>query len=129
MAQHRLTHPTATLLLILGLAGCSGDDTQRAATAVGAAPARKSTARPPHPAADVDAAAIGLFEQRSSEWLATGRTYGEQRYSPLDQVTTANVSQLGVAWEADLQSPRFGIEATPVMADGVLYVTSSWGRV
>jgi glucose dehydrogenase len=67
--------------------------------------------------------------RKAGEWLATGRTYSEQHYSPLDAIDVANVERLGLAWEADLESPRFGIEATPVVADGVLYVSSSWGRV
>jgi len=63
------------------------------------------------------------------EWLSNGRTYGEQRYSPLAQITPANVGRLGLAWEAALESYDFGIEATPLVADGRLYVTSTWSRV
>jgi quinohemoprotein ethanol dehydrogenase len=62
-------------------------------------------------------------------WLTNGRTYGEQRYSPLTGITAANVNQLGLAWEAPLESNDFGVEATPLVADGVLYVTSTWSRV
>jgi len=103
--------------LIACLAACSGDRHESTVKAE------------PHPALAVDGSAIGLFAQHPDQWLSTGRTYSEQHYSPLEQITTANVAQLGAAWEADLSSPRFGIEATPVMADGVLYVSSSWGRV
>ena len=77
----------------------------------------------------VDGAAIGLFEQRPEDWLSNGRSYAEQRYSPLDQIHTGNVANLGLAWEAELESPRFGIEATPIVVDGVIYVSSSWSRV
>ncbi len=56
-------------------------------------------------------------------------TYGEEHYAPLDQIDQKTVGRIGLAWEADLESPRFGIEATPIVVDGVLYVTSSWGRV
>ena len=63
------------------------------------------------------------------EWLTTGRTYDEQRYSPLTQITPANVGRLGLAWEASLDSFDFGVEATPLVADGRLYVTSTWSRV
>jgi quinohemoprotein ethanol dehydrogenase len=108
---------TLVLLLAACVAGCSGDRP-------GAAPESSS-----RPALAVDAASIGLFQQRPSEWLSAGRTYSEQHYSPLDQITATNIAQLGVAWEANLASPRFGIEATPLVADGVLYVSSSWGRV
>jgi quinohemoprotein ethanol dehydrogenase len=63
------------------------------------------------------------------DWLTNGRTYGEQRYSPLSQIKVGNVKQLGLAWEAPLDSYDFGVEATPLVADGVLYVTSTWSRV
>ena len=78
---------------------------------------------------DVDGAAIGLFDQSADDWLSNGRSYGEQRYSPLDRIEASNVARLGLAWEADLESLRFGIEASPVVADGMMYVSSSWGRV
>jgi quinohemoprotein ethanol dehydrogenase len=65
----------------------------------------------------------------SDDWLTHGRTYAEQRYSPLDQIRADNVSRLGLAWEASLESNDFGVEATPLVADGRLYVTSTWSRV
>jgi len=68
-------------------------------------------------------------DREPSEWLTTGRTYGEQRYSPLDAITRDNVDRLGLAWQASLDSFDFGIEATPLVADGRLYVTSTWSRV
>jgi quinohemoprotein ethanol dehydrogenase len=65
----------------------------------------------------------------AGDWLTNGRTYGEQRYSPLTQINQGNVGKLGLAWEASLESNDFGVEATPLVADGVLYVTSTWSRV
>jgi quinohemoprotein ethanol dehydrogenase len=65
----------------------------------------------------------------ASSWLTNGRTYDEQRYSPLTQINAGNVAHLGLAWEAPLESTDFGVEATPLMSDGVLYVTSTWSRV
>jgi len=53
-------------------------------------------------------------------WMSYGRTWDEQRYSPLDQINDSNVSKLGLAWYADLDTYR-GIEATPLVIDGVLY--------
>ena len=64
-----------------------------------------------------------------ADWLTNGRTYGEQRYSPLAQITARNVARVGLAWEASLESNDFGVEATPLVADGRLYVTSTWSRV
>lgn len=62
------------------------------------------------------------------EWLSYGRDYGEQRFSPLTQVNDQNVSKLGLAWSADLDTAR-GQEATPLMHDGVLYITTAWSMV
>ena len=95
------------------LAGCQAKDSNESRLAV----------------QNVDGAAIGLFEQRADSWLSNGRSYDEQRYSPLDAINVGNVGNIGLAWEADLRSPRFGSEATPIVIDGVLYVSSSWSRV
>ena len=62
------------------------------------------------------------------EWLTYGRDRQEQRFSPLTQITDANVGQLGLAWFSDLETAR-GQEATPLMHDGVLYVSTAWSMV
>ena len=72
-------------------------------------------------AARIQAAAAG-------EWLSYGRGYDEQRHSPLTQVNTQNVSQLGLAWMHEFDTDR-GQEATPLVADGVLYTTTAWSKV
>jgi len=64
----------------------------------------------------------------ASNWLAHGRTYSEQRFSPLDQVNADNVSGLRLAWYYDLDTNR-GQEATPLVVDGVMYTTSAWSKV
>jgi PQQ-dependent dehydrogenase (methanol/ethanol family) len=63
-----------------------------------------------------------------ANWLAAGQNYEEQRFSRLTRVNTSNVGQLGLAWFADIDTER-GQEATPVMVDGRLYVTSAWSMV
>jgi alcohol dehydrogenase (cytochrome c)/quinohemoprotein ethanol dehydrogenase len=62
------------------------------------------------------------------EWLTYGRDYAEQRFSPLTQIDDKSVGKLGLAWFADLDTAR-GQEATPLMHDGVLYLTSAWSKV
>jgi alcohol dehydrogenase (cytochrome c)/quinohemoprotein ethanol dehydrogenase len=62
-----------------------------------------------------------------NEWLSYGRTYDEQRFSPLDQVNQSNVKGLGLAWFADLDTAR-GQEATPLMIDGKIYITTAWSK-
>ena len=76
----------------------------------------------------VDATRIINADKTPGEWLTNGRTYSEQRFSPLDKVNRETVSQLGLAWSFDLPEER-GIEATPLVADGVMYTTSSWSVV
>jgi len=60
--------------------------------------------------------------------MSHGRTYDEQRYSPLKQIDDASVDSLGLAWSFDLKTER-GIEATSLVVDGVMYMTSSWSIV
>lgn len=61
-------------------------------------------------------------------WLSYGRTYSEQRYSPLAKINADNANRLGLAWYADLDTQR-GQEATPLVVDGVLYVSTAWSLV
>src|SRR5450432_2254042 len=51
------------------------------------------------PGAGVDGAKIANADADPGEWLSHGRTYSEQRFSPLAKIDTTNVKQLGVAWE------------------------------
>ncbi|RGP41537.1 Alcohol dehydrogenase (azurin) [Altererythrobacter insulae] len=64
----------------------------------------------------------------SANWMTYGRTYDEQRFSPLNQIDTGNVSGLGLAWFADMDTAR-GQEATPLVMDGKLYLTTAWSKV
>jgi alcohol dehydrogenase (cytochrome c) len=57
-----------------------------------------------------------------TRWLNYGGDYGNQRYSPLTQITPANVSRLTAQWQ--FQTDTLGkFEATPLVLDGVVYVT------
>ena len=69
-----------------------------------------------------------IIKADGGEWLSYGRTYDEQRFSPLDQINTGNVGELGLAWYADLDTAR-GQEATPLVIDGKIYVTTAWSKV
>ncbi len=64
-------------------------------------------------------------DQEPGQWMMDGRNYLAQRYSPLKQIDESNVSKLGLAWFAELDTYR-GVEATPLMIDGVLYNISAW---
>ncbi len=78
--------------------------------------------------APVNAARLDSAERDNSNWLSYGRTYSEQRYSPLAKISDSNAKQLGLAWYADLDTDR-GQESTPLVIDGVLYVSTAWSMV
>lgn len=78
--------------------------------------------------ADTSVTAAKIIKAESSGWLSHGRTYSEQRHSPLTGVNTKNVAELGVLWSYDLGTSR-GIETTPIVHNGVMYVTSTWNIV
>jgi PQQ-dependent dehydrogenase (methanol/ethanol family) len=104
-------------LLAAALAACGSGESGGTADA----PARPT-------AAAVDAERIVAADAEPGQWLTTGRTYGEQRFSPLDQIDATNVAELGLAWYGDLRVSR-AQEATPLFVDGVLYVTTAWSNV
>ena len=64
----------------------------------------------------------------SVEWPVHGGTAREQRFSPLAAIDRGNVSRLGPVWHFEFDSAR-GLEATPLVVDGVLYTTGTWSRV
>ena len=74
-----------------------------------------------------------LADADPGQWLALGRTWKADRFAPLTQINDSNVSRVGFAWEAPFRSNRgrveHGQEATPVMVDGVLYLSGPWGSV
>lgn len=55
------------------------------------------------------------------DWLTYNGNDSANRYSPLRQINTGNVSSLKLKWIFPMQA--FGLETTPLEADGVLYVT------
>jgi glucose dehydrogenase len=66
-------------------------------------------------------------DSQPGNWLTHGRTYSEQRFSPLKQIDDHNVSALKLAWYFDLDTAR-GQEATPLVVNGVMYFTSAWSK-
>ncbi len=79
--------------------------------------------------AAVDAARLIAADSEPGEWMAPGRNYAEQRFSPLRNVDAGNVRQLGLAWYYDLDTAHRGQESTPLVIDGVMYVTGAWSKV
>jgi quinohemoprotein ethanol dehydrogenase len=65
---------------------------------------------------------------QQTDWPLHGGSHREERYSELDQIDRNNVSRLGLAWSYMTGTNR-GLEATPLVVDGVLYATGSWSIV
>lgn len=76
----------------------------------------------------VDADRIINANSEPQNWLAHGRTYDEQRFSPLNRINADNVADLGLAWYFDTGTDR-GLEASPIVVDGIMYTTGSWSVV
>lgn len=76
----------------------------------------------------VDAARIVAADEQPQNWLAHGRTYGEQRFSPLDSIDDSNVKDLGLAWATPTDMRR-GHEASPLILDGRMFLTLPWSVV
>ena len=64
-----------------------------------------------------------------AEWLMYGRTYDNQRFSPLTEITPANVSEMTPVWAFSTGGKFAGLEGTPLFHDGVLYVSADYARV
>ncbi len=64
-------------------------------------------------------------EQDGSNWLAYGRTYSEQRFSPLTEINADSVKRLGLAWYLDLPHDR-SLVGTPLVVNGIMYFVGSY---
>src|SRR5205814_2071394 len=69
------------------------------------------------------ALALAPVLAQDGEWLMYSGSYSSHRYSPLTQLTPANVTRLKPLWV--YQPPGVGsVETTPIVAGGVMYTTS-----
>jgi len=69
-----------------------------------------------------------LTHPSADDWPGYGGSYAETRFSPLAQINTDTIGKLSLAWAVDLDTHR-GQEATPIVADGVMYVSTAWSKV
>ena len=86
-------------------------------------------ASPARVAGDVDAARLQNAAAESQNWFAGGRDIDGTYFSPLATIDDGNVKNLGFAWTYDLGNPQRGQEATPIVVDGVMYTSGTWGYV
>ncbi|KPL69205.1 alcohol dehydrogenase [Erythrobacter sp. SG61-1L] len=76
----------------------------------------------------IDEQRLLAAEDDPDNWLSYGRTYAEQRFSPLEDVNDGNVGKLGLAFAVQLDTNR-GQEATPIVVDGIMYFSTAWSKV
>jgi PQQ-dependent dehydrogenase (methanol/ethanol family) len=76
----------------------------------------------------VDQARLAGAAGDLDNWLGYGRTFAEDRYSPLEQINDRTVGRLKLAWVSDFDTIR-GQEATPIVVDGVMYTSTAWSKV
>ncbi len=76
----------------------------------------------------IDDARISNADSEPGNWLSHGRTFEEQRMSPLTQIDRTSVADLGLAWFMDMGTNR-ALESTPIVVDGRMYLTTTWSRV
>ena len=131
MAQPSINKKQATLvgvvvlsaiaaLALVGIPGSNSPEHSVAETPVQASP---STA-----VGLIDTQRILAADEAPGDWLAYGRDYGEQRFSPLTQVNKETIKDLELAWSFDMYTNR-GLEASPIVVDGIMYMTGSWSVV
>ncbi len=106
----------ALAVVVAAVSGCGGDETETTATSV------------ERDRRVVDAARLRAADSEPGSWLNHARTQDEQRYSPLARINADNVGLLQRRWVLDTGTGR-GLEATPLVIDGVLYTTLTWSAV
>jgi quinohemoprotein ethanol dehydrogenase len=79
-------------------------------------------------AGDVDEARLKAADSEPQDWFTLGRDSNQTYFSPLSTLNEGNVARLGFAWAYDLGTSR-GQEATPIVVDGVMYTSGTWGFV
>ncbi len=76
----------------------------------------------------VDGMKIRANGHSTKDWLSHGLDYTEARFSRLSRVNAGNAKSLGLVWSYNLESTR-GVEATPLIVDGIMFITASWSIV
>ncbi len=106
----------AGILATAGLSACGGP-----------APRPPAPSGPTHFGEVTEARVLGAAAE-PDQWFAPGRDAAGSFYSPLDAINATTVAGLGFAWDYRTGTTR-GLEATPVVVDGVMYTSGNWGRV
>jgi quinohemoprotein ethanol dehydrogenase len=84
--------------------------------------------QPAGPAAAIDRERLLAADATPGDWLTSGRDFGRTHFSPLTQINRETVDRLGFAWDYATGTTR-GLEATPIVVDGVMYTSGPTGKV
>jgi quinohemoprotein ethanol dehydrogenase len=110
-SKRLLASAALAAVLAAGLAGCNK------------APEATATV----PTGKLDRQRLLAVASEPGSWLTSGRDFGKTHYSPLELINQQNVGKLGFAWQYETGTAR-GMQATPVVIDGVMYTTGVAGR-
>lgn len=77
---------------------------------------------------NVDEDRLVHADDSPGDWLSYGRNYSEDRFSSLSGISKDNIADLGLAWALNLETTK-GFEATPLVVDGIMYVSGPWSIV
>ena len=111
---------TIAALALVGILGSTSLEQSEADTQMQASPSTSVGL--------IDTQRIVAADEAPGDWLSYGRDYGEQRFSPLTQVNKKTIKDLELAWSFDMYTNR-GLEASPIVVDGIMYMTGSWSVV
>jgi PQQ-dependent dehydrogenase (methanol/ethanol family) len=120
--MNQLFRPVLLSFVFIALAGCDQPDQPPQL------PATDDVSATPGPRLDVDGIRIADADSEPGNWLSHGRSYDEQRFSPLNGINDSNVGELGLEWFYPFDTHR-GLEATPIVVDGMMFTTGAWSRV
>lgn len=130
MLHKRSTLQALGLIVALtSLSACQPTDEQSSrASSNDPGPESTSASQDTVSAAQVDSQRLLNANTEPDQWMSYGRTHDEQRFSPLSEITTENVDQLGLAWHIDFDS-NLQQQGTPLFIDGVIYVSTAWDKI
>ena len=117
-----------TALFLIFAAPAFADDAPSAGPAAETAVVPKSPETTPQRLLEAD--------KEQQNWITHHKSYNAQRFSTLNQINAGNVKSLKVAWTVQLGGvegggiwTHGGLEGTPIVEDGFMYVTDGWGSV
>ncbi len=113
-------------LAVTLLIGCGDKQAAPEQSAISVASDKRVMAEPK--VANVTTDSLLAAAETPDQWQTYGGTYDEARHSSLSQINRDTLSELGIGWVYDMKKPR-GVEATPIVVDGVMYVSGSWSVV